>query len=497
MSSENELAVSVITPTHNRSRSLRRLLDALCSQSYAPQLFEVVVVADGCSDDTVAMLRSYQAPYALRIITQPALGAAEARNVGARKARAPLLLFVDDDVEPTPHWIAAHVRAHDTMPGSVVLGPYPPVPRATRCLFRQLMRHWWLAKFAQLAAPGHRFTYQDLLTGNLSLSADLWQQVGGLDPRFRASGEDYELGVRLLQSGAPFVFAPDALGYHHEYETMTLAGALRRAYNEGRTDVMMGWKHPSLRPTLACVLWRRQSTRRQRALVRGLYLLRGRGDGVAHGLTHLLLPLLERAGLRQLWRKLYDSLRHYWYIRGVTEELSPARAWASYAWAIDSAQLTEPALTLDLRAGLAQAEARLDAERPRHVTLHYGPHQLGVMASTPGTEPWRGAHLRPFLLGEAGPALLHALALEGVIDPSPTTDRQQLAEAILRMRPFYGPAGQPALWAEQYHQWDRLEHELARLPLAHDQPDAEHAPGVPSSTGARARAAHSNRQWTM
>ena len=52
----NTLAVSVIIPTHNRSASLRRTLDALRRQTYSLEQVEVVVVADGCIDDTVEML---------------------------------------------------------------------------------------------------------------------------------------------------------------------------------------------------------------------------------------------------------------------------------------------------------------------------------------------------------------------------------------------------------------------------------------------------------
>lgn len=456
MPSECTPDVSIITPTHNRSRSVRRLLDALCVQTFPHARFEVVVVADGCTDDTVAMLRAYQAPYMLRIVAQAARGAAEARNVGARNARAPLLIFLDDDVEPTTNCIAAHVRAHTEMPGSVVFGPYPPLPRPTRSLFRLLMRQWWAEKFDHLAAPGHRFTYQDLLTGNLSLRAELWERVGGLDPRFRKSGEDYELGARLMQAGVPFVFAPDALAFHHEHETMSIAAALRRAYNEGRTDVLIGRKHPALRPTLPCVVWRQQSTRRQRALVRLLYLLNGRGDSVARALQHLL-PLLDHAGLRLLWRTLYEKLHRYWYTRGVTEELRSGQEWAAYAWEVLPEHTAEPELTLDLCAGIEAAEACLDAVRPMSVSLRYGPHHLGIMPGAPGAEPWRGVHLRPFLLLRIGPVLLQALALEGVIDPGPELDRQQFARSIAAMSAYYGPDGQNAMWSEQYGQWDRLD----------------------------------------
>jgi cellulose synthase/poly-beta-1,6-N-acetylglucosamine synthase-like glycosyltransferase len=59
---------SVIIPTHNRCASLKRTLDALCTQTYPLSLLEVLVVADGCTDETVDMLRCYAAPFALRVL---------------------------------------------------------------------------------------------------------------------------------------------------------------------------------------------------------------------------------------------------------------------------------------------------------------------------------------------------------------------------------------------------------------------------------------------
>src|SRR5688572_32712199 len=79
--------VTIIIPTHNRSASLRRTLTALCAQTYPLPQVELLVVADGCTDDTVAMLARYEAPFAFHIIEQGGQGAAAARNRGAAQDR--------------------------------------------------------------------------------------------------------------------------------------------------------------------------------------------------------------------------------------------------------------------------------------------------------------------------------------------------------------------------------------------------------------------------
>ena len=125
--------VSVIIPTYNRCASLKRTLDALCVQTYSLQQIEVLVVADGCTDGTVEMLHHYEASFVLHIVKQPSQGAAAARNQGAAQASGRLLLFLDDDVEPTSSLIEAHIRTHQRQPRQVVIGPYPPKEQRIFC----------------------------------------------------------------------------------------------------------------------------------------------------------------------------------------------------------------------------------------------------------------------------------------------------------------------------------------------------------------------------
>ena len=103
MNRENP-TVSIIIPSHNRSSSLRRGLEALHSQTYPLELISVIVVADSCIDDTLAMLQDYKAPFKLQVIEVNCRSAAIARNTGAASATGQLLLFLDEDIEALPPW---------------------------------------------------------------------------------------------------------------------------------------------------------------------------------------------------------------------------------------------------------------------------------------------------------------------------------------------------------------------------------------------------------
>lgn len=459
--------ISIVVPTHNRCRSLQRTLEALRAQQYYLERMEIIVVADGCNDDTLPMLRTYRAACPLQIIESGGNGPASARNRGAASARGQIVLFLDDDVEPRPALVAAHAQAHGARPGQVVIGAYPPLPVARRSYFHQRTRFWWEEKFRELGAPGRRFTYQDLLSGNLSLDRATFARFGGFDTALGKAREDYEFGLRLIKAGIPFHYVPEALADHHEHETSNLDSGLRRARHEGRSDVLIGQRHPEVVGTLALSFWRPGSRRRQRLLQWLVFHAPDLGDRLAAGQCRQL-ALLERAGLREQWGRLHNQLRLYWYWRGVAEEAgTPARLIALLREGAARAPRGLITCAINLAAGLEAAEHRLDTERPAAAHLWYITgtlrRHIGVLPEQPGAEPWRGAHLRPFLARHLALPFLRALAEAGAIHPAPPERLERLTGAIERLDRWYGPARVNEIWWEQYSQWGRLDARRAEV----------------------------------
>ncbi len=409
--------ISVIIPTHNRWASLRRTLEALGAQTYPLQEIEVLVVADGCNDETVDALRNTRTPFSLRILEQSCQGPAMARNHGAVGANGQLLIFLDDDLEAAQGLIEAHVRAHHRWPTHVVIGYISPVLQDRHDFFHNELRTWWEAMFSVMGQPGHRFTYRDLLSGNFSLEANLFARLGGFDPAFWCH-EDYELGLRLIKAGIPFFFESDALGYHHE--TTTLDRTLERKYQEGGADVLLGHCYPEIRPVLPLARFKTpylsynlMCTLAFRWPAVGKFLV----GWLRHG-----LDLFERIRLRRQWRQLLGCLLAYFYWQKVAEELSTRQALADFLQK-GLADGTDPEIEIDLREGLEGAERRLDEARPAGARIRYGKQMLGRIPSQPGTERLRGVHLCSILATQLAKPLLKALAQEGVIGMEVDTSR--------------------------------------------------------------------------
>ena len=85
--------VTVVIPTYNRGPMVREAIESVLGQTYPS--FELIVVDDGSTDDTMAQLGKYRSR--LRLFSQARKGVSAARNVGAGQARGSLLAFLDSD----------------------------------------------------------------------------------------------------------------------------------------------------------------------------------------------------------------------------------------------------------------------------------------------------------------------------------------------------------------------------------------------------------------
>ncbi len=406
--------ISIIIPTHNRSDALKRTLDALCSQDYPMHQLEVIVAADRCIDDTIAMAQDYTAPFKMKVFEVPGRGAADARNFGAAGAEGRLLIFIDDDIVPAPGFIRAHERLQK--PDRVVVGYSRPVIPDHTDLYWIELRRWWMGMFYRMCEQGHRFTFRDFLSGNFSIRAELFASTGGFDTGFSASHahEDYELGVRLIKAGAELIFAADAMADH--YECRDLNGSFRRKQDEGRGDVLLGIRHPEIIPALPLIHYNLPFSNLTRIL-RPLVFQSPRAARTIVFILRLHLRLLKLARRRYRWRSLVDIVLDYFYWVGVASELKTKQELSGFqARGSTKANAGRGEVEIDLYDGLEAAERLLDENRPESVRLRYRKHLIGRIPAKPGAELLRGVHLRSIVAKEFGRLLYKVLILENVVE---------------------------------------------------------------------------------
>jgi glycosyltransferase involved in cell wall biosynthesis len=309
--------MTVIIPTHQRAGLVVANVQALARQDFADP-FEVIVVVDGSTDGTADALRRLQVPFPLTVVEQPCQGAAAARNRGAALARGEILLFLDDDMEAHHGMLSAHESAHRSG-ADVVLGNIPLHPRAPANLLSDGVRAWADERAYRLSLQGAPLEVGDLLTGQLSVAADVFRRVNGFDQAFTAGGtfgnEDLDLGRRLLDSGYRIVYNHQAVSWQNY---VVPPRAFLRQYREaGRADVAFVHKHPDLRS----VIFPREKF--EGRMTRWVWRPVARRPLMAAALAaplHWLAVRLVTGGHRgSLARRWFFHVKDFEYWRGVSE----------------------------------------------------------------------------------------------------------------------------------------------------------------------------------
>jgi cellulose synthase/poly-beta-1,6-N-acetylglucosamine synthase-like glycosyltransferase len=229
--------------------------------------YEVLVVDNNSTDDTRAVVEALVNSWSnVRYLFEPHCGVSHARNTGIAAARAPLIAFIDDDVEATPTWIATIKRVFDEHPDIDCIGgridprwAAPPPAWLTP-------QHWGPVALqhekgdtphvdADHASPC-------LMTANFASRRAALESVGGFSSEFLRD-EDRELQLRLWDAGKHGLYV-DTLavttevprermtkGYHREFHLRNGVSHARMRYRdrldrdgrlvpEGRSATLLG-----------------------------------------------------------------------------------------------------------------------------------------------------------------------------------------------------------------------------------------------------------------
>ncbi len=104
------VTLSIIVPVYNIEAFLPESLDSL-SRIQFDEPYEIIVIDDGSSDGSLAILRAYEEKFgALRVITGPNGGVSRARNAGLDAAKGKYITFVDGDDTVEPEFFRTAVK---------------------------------------------------------------------------------------------------------------------------------------------------------------------------------------------------------------------------------------------------------------------------------------------------------------------------------------------------------------------------------------------------
>jgi glycosyltransferase involved in cell wall biosynthesis len=193
-----KITISVVIPAWNAAMTIQETLDSVANQTRRAD--EVIVVDDGSTDDTQAVIRQH--PLAPRILNQTNSGGAKAIDVGWRAASGDWIAFLDSDDLWTPNWLESVEKSLTMKNVDLVLGQLETfLDKSISSVEAQQLRYQTHADKAYLIGCSV-FRKEALMT------------LGGFDPSFK-TGYFIELFDRFQRS---------ELTYHH----VAKEGLLRR-----------------------------------------------------------------------------------------------------------------------------------------------------------------------------------------------------------------------------------------------------------------------------
>jgi glycosyltransferase involved in cell wall biosynthesis len=197
--------VSIIIPSYNGAAFIKEAVDSALAQTYSN--IEIIVVDDGSTDNTKAVLAPYVTTHQIHYIYQPNAGLSAARNTGIRGAKGEYIALLDSDDIFLPRKIERQIAHFAALPDCDIsyCGLYS----------------FWDGEPEKLLKIDYQFySGEDVLPNlvkksfiaplTMVIKKDVFGRFGLFDENFKRS-EDLEFLVRVASAGANIYFLDEIL----------------------------------------------------------------------------------------------------------------------------------------------------------------------------------------------------------------------------------------------------------------------------------------------
>ena len=176
----NCLSISVIIPTFNRAKELRKCLEAMAKMEFPVDRFELIIVDDGSSCDLGDVIHGFKDRLPIQLVRKENGGPASARNAGAAVAVGRYIAFTDDDCHPAFDWLTRLEARLQQEPNALVGGRSVNV----------LPSNFFSATSQLILDVVYRFYNADednarfFASNNIAMARNLFHEMGGFDTSF-------------------------------------------------------------------------------------------------------------------------------------------------------------------------------------------------------------------------------------------------------------------------------------------------------------------------
>lgn len=247
------MQLSVVICTHNKIDYLEAVLFNLQNQERLKGV-EIILIADGCTDNTSDFLKSHTFKYRFKYKCIPQSGLATARNQGIRLSEGKHILFMDDDILLAPDYFKKLLASLNVYPNHIHSGNLynvrmDAVPSicetihnlsqvATSTLDKEILKTDFIYEIPRIIhRKGEKRHTQvacwwALVTGgNMCLSREILEEIGYFEEHFKSwAPEDIDLCYRAFQAKYQWRFNANCTLYHlnHTRDTEAIANSMMK-----------------------------------------------------------------------------------------------------------------------------------------------------------------------------------------------------------------------------------------------------------------------------
>jgi glycosyltransferase involved in cell wall biosynthesis len=236
--------ISAVVCTHNRSSILRLALASLVHQSLAPDRYEIIVVANACTDESAAVVEEFRRSHhrhQIKLISESRLGVALARSAGIANSQGDYIAFLDDDARASPDWLERALQHFSQQAAGLLCVGGKILPLYLTA------KPWWFLDSYETLSYGDRVRWlqegESFYGANMIWRRATLQDLPSSPPQLGPRGSDLAVGeetvlFRLLwRTGKQprFLYDPELTVEHLVPDAkMRLAYRGKRAYVTGR-----------------------------------------------------------------------------------------------------------------------------------------------------------------------------------------------------------------------------------------------------------------------
>lgn len=244
--------VSIVLPAYNHTKYVIEAIESVRAQTFTR--WELIVIDDGSTDDTLAVLQAYVAQCGdprIRLLTQTNAGSHATLNRGMALAQAPYLAILNSDDRYAPGRLQRLVDVAQAAGEEVFIvtglrlidGDGVPMPQTHwwNTMYREILQRWRMAQPRSDHSAAHTLLWGNFTvsTSNFFMSRTVWQKAGPFKRLRYVPDWDYALRVAIEQPRAfHFLDGEALLDYRLHGRNTILSGALRNhaeAYRVLRT----------------------------------------------------------------------------------------------------------------------------------------------------------------------------------------------------------------------------------------------------------------------